>query len=487
MTFDDVEIDGNANNTLGLISGILMVGCTRPTVTDKTYVHDVTRHGIMFRANSSQSGFGPVDVKIGAAAVENCGGIGAQATRPDGCIIDGTRIKNCVDNGWDVYGNDPADANGSFARGVDVRNVQVTECLTGGFPESFSDAAITGTYRGCNGIKMNRIISGAKRMSVRAKFTCEGFANEGRAYGIQIANNSGFAFLDGNEFEGLKQAVLSGSGCDRVRLTGNQLFRDLRNYVWQHGYAANSLIRCVIDDQWLEATGISASGWPQMAPPSDHPWYAGSRFQSTVGKLYLMANKTEVLPDFTKSIHSLTTPGAWGGAYSLYNIGSDGKTRVNTTPDIDVTLRPIVVIAGQTYELSPSGTSGEYWIAQWDGVSATHGNYTAALNSALEVKLKYEGYKSPLHSDTSYAETRALVSVAGWGPAYSTYSGGDTLVSLAGAAIDAGTVAVINGYSYALTATATAEQYTAKRLNKVTGTSGDWTAYLAAAHTAYIQ
>jgi len=488
ITFDDIEIDGNDANTNGLISGILMVGCTRPKVTERTLCHNLSRHGIMFRANSSQTGFGPVDVQIGACTVRDVGGIGIQATRCDGFTLGPANIQRCGDNGWDVFGNDPTDVNGSLARRVRIGDVYVQEAQTGGFVESFSDCEVHGTvYGGNGGYKTNRINSGARRVSFRVKVSCTGFPTEGRAYGIQIANNSGLTTIFPSEFEGLKQAVLSGSGCDRTYLMSGQALRDIRNYVWQYRTGTNTLVRCLIGDQILDATAISASGWPQLCPPNDHPWFSSARFQSTVGKLFLIANKTEIPSDFTQSTAVLTSPGAWGGAFSLFNIGSDGRTRINTSPDINVTNRPIVVIEGQAYELSASGVAGEYYIATWDGTTATHGDFRSSLNSALTLLVKYEGFKSPLHSDQSFASTRTLLSVAGWGPAFSTFVSGDTLVSMSGTQIAENTIAVINGYSYRLNFSGTADQYTARRLDNITPTPGNWTAYITSGHIAYLQ
>lgn len=486
VIFDAIEVDGNSANTSGKISGILMVGMIRPVVRSGVHVHDTTMHGIMMRPNASQStGFGPVDVLYDNPQVENVVGIGLQATRPDGAMISG-RVKNCGDNGWDVYGNQASDINGGYARRVKILDIQVTSALTGGFVESFPDAQVRGTYYDCNGVKLNRINSGAKRVDISATFSDLGYASSGTKYGINIGNNSGQAHIHGCTFENKKNSIVSGSGCTQVVLRSNNIHRGVVEYIWSVAPSSNSLVRCVIEDQLLDATSIDANGWPQLTNPVDHPWYSSSRFQSTVGLLKLIASNTVVQANFTKSTGVLTSPSAWGGAFSLYNVGGDGKTRINTDPDIDVSTFPLVVIAGSIYELSSSGTAGEYYVAAWTPTGVTFGNYTETLNSALSVQLKYEGFKTPAFSGKYYVDTRVLQSVSGWG-GFSTYTGGNTLISFTGTGVADGSIAVINNYAYTLSASGIAGQYIAKRYTPSGAVSGDYTKYIAAAHTAYLQ
>ncbi|CAI1128219.1 phage head-binding domain-containing protein [Serratia fonticola] len=487
ITFDDIDIDGNRDNTAGKISGILMVGTNRLTTTSAIYVHDCSNHGIMSRPNAEQSsGYGPVDTLYDNPRVERVAGIGVQATRPDGFILNGGRVRDTGDNGWDVYGNNGSDANGSSARRVSINNPQMTNCLTGGFMESFTDATITGDYYNSNGLKLNRIISGARRARISAKFSNYGYEKEGQSYGISIQNASGYSIVDGCEFDSVLCSLLTGSGAIEVQMTSNNLHRDVRTYIIKHGYATNSLVRCHFADQ-IYAGSLSPNGWPQMAPAADHPWYAGSRYQSTVGNLYLLASHTLVKPNFSRDYSGvLTSPSSWGGAFSLYNFGSDGKTRIAPSVNIDVTNYPIVIIAGQPYELSPSGTGGQYYVAQWDGTSVAFGDFTAALNSALSVDLKFDGFKTPFYSDLVSTATYTMASVSGWG-GYTTFSGGETLIYLPGATLSANTKVVINSYSYWLTSSGTAGTYYARRISKATALPGDWTKNLNAAHIVYVQ
>lgn len=487
VTFNSIDIDGNHDNTAGKISGILMVGTTRLTVNSGVYVHDLSNHGIMSRPNAAQStGYGPIDTLYDNPRVERVGGIGVQATRPDGFILNGGRVRDTGDNGWDVYGNNGSDANGSSARRVSINNPQMTNCLTGGFMESFTDATITGDYYNCNGLKLNRIISGARRARISAKFSNYGYEKEGLSYGISIQNASGYSMIDGCEFDSVLCSLLTGSGTIEVQMTSNNLHRDVRTYIIKHGYATNSIVRCHFADQ-IYAGNLSPNGWPQMAPPADHPWYVGSRYQSTVGNLYLLTNHTLVKPNFSRDYSGvLTSPSSWSGAFSLYNFGSDGKTRIVPSVNIDVTNYPIVIIAGQAYELSPSGTGGQYYVAQWDGTSVAFGDFTAALNSAISVDLKFDGFKTPFYSDLVSTATYTMASVSGWG-GYTTFSGGETLIYLPGATLSANTKVVINSYSYWLTSSGTAGTYYARRISKATALPGDWTKNLNAAHIVFVQ
>lgn len=489
VTFDTIEIDGNSANTSGKISGILMVGMTRLTINPGTYIHDCTNHGAMARPNASQSnGYGPVDVTYNSPRVERVGGIGLQATRPDGLIINGCNVKDTADNAIDVYGNDGSGgASNGYARRISINNPQVTGSKGSGmFMESYTDSTITGDYYDCNGPRLNRINSGAKRAKVSVKVSCYTYASAGLKYGVGIQNSSGQILIEGCEFDSLKQSVLCGTGTVGMVVSNNNIHRDIRQYIIQHSYNSNSLVQSSIADQLYDGV-LSANGWPQMAPPIDHPWYLTSRYQSVVGDLYLLTANTKVKPNFSKSYSGvLGSPSGWSGKYSIYNFGSDGKTRIAPSVSIDVTNYPIVVIDGSPYELSATGTAGQYFAALWDGVKGTHGDYSSSLNSALTIDLKYDGFKTPLYSDTTYTATYTMAAVTDWS-GYSTYLGLDTIIYIPGATIAAETVAVINSYAYRLTPTSTIGQYIAKRVNKSSSDSGDWTLSLASNHTVYVQ
>ena len=485
VVFDAIEIDGNALNTLGKISGVLLVGAIRPVVRSGVHVHDTTMHGIMMRPNAAQStGFGPEDVLYDNPQVSNVVGIGLQATRPDGAIISG-RVKNTGDNGWDVYGNQSNDANGGYARRVKVGDIQITSALTGGFVESFQDAQVRGTYYDSNGLKLNRIISGAKRVDIQATFSDFGYDSAGTKYGINFGNNSGQAHIHSCTFESKRNSIVSGSGCTQVILRGDCVHRDIYDYIWNYSYSSSSLVRCIIENQTLDATELNSNGWPQLCPPSDHPWYTSSRYQSTIGNLKLI-NGTIIPSDFTKSSEVLTSPSGWGGAYSIFNVSSDGKTRINTDPDIDTSNYPIVKINGVLYELSSSGTAGEYYVGLWSPTGVTYGDFTTSLNSALTIYLKHEGFKSPVYSGRVFSKTRIMTFVPGW-QGYSIYLSGESIVYLPEEGISNGSIAVINGYSYTLENSGTGGQYFVRRWTPSGSHAGDYTKYLSSGYTAYIQ
>lgn len=390
----DIEIDGNAANTVGTVSGVLLVGVQNTVIGANSRIHDVTRHGAMCRPNPSQAGMADISMFVcSGSKVWNCGGIGLQGTRVKSFIADTPWVKNTGDNCIDVYGNDAAGGTSTGFVGQALINNPV---LDGGptaiFMESFSNWHINNpAINNCNGgIKLNRINSGALYGKIMGGFII-GKEDGTSVYGISINNSSGHANIDGVMFDHLLDSLTCGSGTDRIKLGSNNTHRRISRYIVNHNSNANQLVKCTIQDQYIDEDSLTAAGYPQLTPPATNPKFATAQFLVGRGTLRSISNNTDLGKDFEQATTVLSSPGSWGGAYSLYNIGGDGETRVNTNPDV-AGLPRYVTISGVPYYLVASGTSGEYYARLWNGTTAVAGNYTAALNSALSVSVKFPAF-----------------------------------------------------------------------------------------------
>lgn len=384
-----VEVNGNAANTAGTVSGILLVGVLNPVFQAECHIHDVTRHGIMCRPNPSQLGMTDTVMEVYGARVANCGNIGIQGTRVKEIIINVCHVTNTTDNCIDVYGNDTAGGSSEgFVGKCVISGAIVDTGPTGIFIESFSNWNLfNNTLSNCNGIKLNRINSGANHGNIKGNvFT--GNAALTTAYGISFSNSSGHCNIVSNYFDRLQDAITCGSGTDRLYVGINNHRRIRRNII-NHNGSTNQLVKSTILDQYMDEETLTL-GLPQLTPPLDNPNYTGSEFQVFRGNLRTTANNVAFPNNFESSTSVLTSPGGWGGQFSLYNVGADGETRVNTNPDIGIPH--YVTISGIAYYLVASGIAGEYYVRLWNGVTAVAGNYTAALNSALTVSVKYDAF-----------------------------------------------------------------------------------------------
>jgi len=109
-------------------------------------------------------------------------------------------------------------------------------------------------------------------------------------------------------------------------------------------------------------------------------------YSTELNKAYTVYVKYDEFFNFTVTEKSiLTSPSGWN-AYSIYNFGSDGETRINTSPDL--TIPCTVTIENNMYEVVSSGTSGEYYVRQYDGSSFVSGDYTSDLNDAYIVYVR---------------------------------------------------------------------------------------------------
>ncbi|MQT57162.1 hypothetical protein GHO41_07340 [Pseudomonas sp. FSL R10-0399] len=390
----DIEIDGNAASTTGTVSGVLLVGVQNVTIGLNARIHDVTRHGAMCRPNPSQAGMTDTVMFISSGSrVWNCGGIGLQGTRVKSFIADTPWVTNCGDNCIDVYGNDPgAGLSPGFVGYAAITNPILDGGPCGIFMESFSNWYINNpNIKNCiGGVKLNRINSGALYGKILGG-SITGKEDGTSSYGVSFNNSSGHAFVDGVAFDNLFDSITCSTGTDRIKLGSGNTHRRIGRYIVNHSSSASQIVKSTILDQYIYEASLSGDGRPQLTPPISNPKFATSQYQTFRGTLRSISNNADLGVDFEQLKSVLTSPGAWGGAFSLYNVGGDGETRINTNPDVSL-LPGYVTIGGTAYYLVASGVGGEYYARLWNGVTAVAGDYRGALNAALVVSVKYASF-----------------------------------------------------------------------------------------------
>lgn len=394
----NIEIDGNAANTVGTVSGILLVGVQQPVGKPELYIHDVTRHGFMCRPGPTQVGMTDTSFIVDGSVVKRCGGIGIQGTRVLEFIARDVIVHDTVDNNIDVYGNDPSGGlSDGFVGKALIYGAILDKGPTGIFAESFSHIEIRLFHiKNSNGIKLNRINSGALDCNIQ-NGKIEGRDDLTSSYGVSINNSSGYTSISGVYFDKFECSVLSNSGTDRLLMGVGNTHRRIRKYIVGHSTRANQLVKSTIKDQYIFEEGLTSEGYPQLTPPVSNPKYAASQYKVGRGTLRSIAGDVDLGVDFEKSKSALTTPTAWGGKYSFFNSGGDGETRINTEPDI--AMPAYITCNGAAYYLVASGTPGEYYARLWDGTSAVKGDYRETVVGALDgphrVSVKYPAFSNP--------------------------------------------------------------------------------------------
>lgn len=387
----NVEVNGNWANTVGSVSGVLLVGVQNPVIGPSYYGRNLSRHGFMARPNPSQIGMTNTVMEVMAGArIEDVGGIGIQATRVKSFLHYGSQVSNTVDNCIDVYANDPTGGESTgFVGKMLLTGAVIDTGATGIFIESGSDWQIfDNDLRNCNGMKFNRINSGALDGRITGN-KIKGKADLTTAYGMNFNNSSGWAYVGGNTFDQLQDSITCGTGTDRLFVAPNT-HRRIRRYTVHHNKSANQIVKSTIKDQYIFEDSLSKTGYPQLTPPITSPLFADSQYQVGRGTLRSIAGDRDLGIDFELSSTVLISPSNWGGEYALFNVGKDGETRVRTQAVL--VLPKYAVINGVVYYLVGSGTGGEYYVRLWNGATAISGNYVASLNGAHKVSVKYDDF-----------------------------------------------------------------------------------------------
>lgn len=184
---------------------------------ENMHVHDANGQGIMLLGSPDDLSRGLV---ITDNLVERVSMIGIQSSQFDGLRIEGNVVRECGDNGIDIYGNNDTTRSpvATSRNGLVSRNT-ISGALVGVFLETVADCrAVENTISGCRraGFAVNRIHGEPRNLEIadnRVSDTPIGFAISGDTGGVAIRNNtvSGFS----------KAGIELSYNVSRVIATGN--------------------------------------------------------------------------------------------------------------------------------------------------------------------------------------------------------------------------------------------------------------------------
>ncbi|MDV1623511.1 right-handed parallel beta-helix repeat-containing protein, partial [Klebsiella pneumoniae] len=177
--FEGITIDGNLANQVANSNahGIWVYTLGNSSIT-KCKFHDIAGCGGSLRGMIETPA---KNIEVTGNLATNCGNIGLQVSWFDGLIVTGNIVRDCTDNGIDIYGNsgesgEPAGIN------FTVSGNFVYDCLTGVFLETVANGSVTGnTLQGnAQNIHVNRINSQPRNISIG------GNTIDGGLYGIRV-------------------------------------------------------------------------------------------------------------------------------------------------------------------------------------------------------------------------------------------------------------------------------------------------------------
>lgn len=388
----DFTIDGNDANVPGSFSGVNILN-SEGAVIENLKVHDVPFLGIGIRTELvldidgippdntvAPTRYGAIHSTIRGNRVWNCGDIGIQVSCPNGLIISGNHITHCGGNGIDVYGNDPA-ASFNFGQDVLITNNVIQETLNGICVESFLKWVVSGNMISASidtAMWINSINTKGVYGTISGNVMYKG-AGAGLD-AIRFQSGAGRCIVANNLFHGFDNAIDINSGGVGVQL-GDNHYAALGKYVLRVPQAANAAQSVMLSGtQFVEANGPDANGWPQLHSPSDAQVPSRySQFQ-VLGALYSFLG---IIPrNFVKpGTWSIVGNGGWGGAKAIYNVGGDGRTRVqfagSPIPSINNYLRS----AGAIYAIMGDAGGSALFVRKWNGSAFVEGDFVADFAS----------------------------------------------------------------------------------------------------------
>ena len=389
---DGIGLDGNRANTTGQVSGAVLVDATECGFQWVKAKH-ISYCGLQMRRSSGYDGasnFGVKDCWVTNCTVNDIAYIAVQVNRPDGVRIESNSITTVTDNAIDVEGNDPAggQANAGFGRKIQVMNNAIDDVGGGGvFIESVGDVMAIGNRiaDAATGMYFNRVNSGslgnlvtANKLS-RAKFP--------GGYGMLISNNSGDMSIFGNSFDGFTNGIwLANTGV--YVSVGRNDHKNVGQYCVAWPKIVNAAIKCQIDRQVMKDLPgnlyATPQTYPALSPPTNCPSnIPGRTFRVSVTDGWSLEAGAVLYAGFKVGTAVLVYSTGWA-AYSLYNFGSDGKTRLYLSGFVASAV--YVVINGIAYKLTAVG-DGSTYVSQWNGTIYADGNFTTVLNSALSAEM----------------------------------------------------------------------------------------------------
>ncbi|EOG2011408.1 right-handed parallel beta-helix repeat-containing protein [Klebsiella oxytoca] len=192
MSFERVTLDGDAENQAANVNahGVWIYVKENTEVINCTF-KNMPGCGASIRGNLT---IASENIIISGCQVYDCGNIGLQVSWFDGLIVTGNIVRDCTDNGIDIYG-ESGEAGEPAGINFSVSNNFVYDCLTGIFLETVANGSVTGNALQGNAqnIQINRIRSQPRNISITGNVLSGGvygFRVQGDMRGIAICDNT---------------------------------------------------------------------------------------------------------------------------------------------------------------------------------------------------------------------------------------------------------------------------------------------------------
>ncbi|HFF0357490.1 TPA: right-handed parallel beta-helix repeat-containing protein [Klebsiella quasipneumoniae] len=198
--FEGVTLDGNLENQVANSNahGIWVYTLGNSSIKN-CKLHDIAGCGGSLRGMIETPA---KNIEVTGNQATNCGNIGLQVSWFDGLIVTGNIVRDCTDNGIDIYGNS-GESGEPTGINFTVSDNFVYDCLTGIFLETVANGSVTGnTLQGnAQNIHVNRINSQPRNISI------EGNTIDGGLYGIRVQGDMRGISIIANTIRGYSTAA----------------------------------------------------------------------------------------------------------------------------------------------------------------------------------------------------------------------------------------------------------------------------------------
>lgn len=198
--FEGITIDGNLENQVANSNahGIWVYTLGNSSIK-KCKFHDIAGCGGSLRGMIETPA---KNIEVTGNLATNCGNIGLQVSWFDGLIVTANIVRDCTDNGIDIYGNS-GESGEPTGINFSVNGNFVYNCLTGVFLETVANGSVTGnTLQGnAQNIHLNRINSQPRNITIDSN------AIDGGLYGIRVQGDMRGINITGNTIRGYSIAA----------------------------------------------------------------------------------------------------------------------------------------------------------------------------------------------------------------------------------------------------------------------------------------
>lgn len=308
--FEGVTLDGNLANQVANSNahGIWVYTLGNSSIKN-CKLHDIAGCGGSLRGMIETPA---KNIEVTGNQATNCGNIGLQVSWFDGLIVTANIVRDCTDNGIDIYGNS-GESGEPTGINFSINGNFVYNCLTGLFIETVANGAVTGnTLQGnTQNIQVNRINSQPRNITITGNSIADG------VYGIRVQGDMRGVKITGNTIRGYSSAAFrlgntSGGNVSYVNIRNNTIIPTVATsyVVWIGGGTAS---RITVKNNTVEnSIGLTA----------EYLYYneAATNVQVTVGawKFWGGSLSDTGVESYSEGTFSPTVAGATTGGTGTY-------------------------------------------------------------------------------------------------------------------------------------------------------------------------